>query len=820
MRKKKMTTNMKISRKTSKTLAITLILAFAIMTAIPLVRAIEIPTYAYVVTAPNPVGVNQKTIVSLFVDKVSPTATMYYREGNWENYTVTITKPDESQDHRVIPYADAASTAWFELVPDQVGTWEIEFYFPGQTIVVGETSNTYLPSTSDVMELEVQEEQIEWLPNNPYPEGYWERPINAENKGWYNFADNWLMQNYDTTSRSFCVTATYAPYTSAPNTSHVLWKKPIIFGGQPGGMFEDQSYYSGLAYEQHYLPLIVQGQIIYAEHTLATSAVHGTRCLDLYTGEEIWYLPGVNILFVQLFDFDSGNEHGIVPMMWEVSGRSPNTVATIYDPMTGTELFSIENITWGGTGSFSGGPTAFGPNGEVLSYSFNSDRSRLICWNSTRAIMGTAYNSFNPGLGRVYDGNRGIEYNVSIPDVRGDQSISCVDDGYILAQWRDDDEYPYVYVDTCYDQETGQQLWSEEHEIYSAYFGRPVHIGSGIYVMRDEARNLYDAFSIENGNYLWSTDPFPTGYGVFTYQADIAYDMVYMTGYEGYVWAFNADDGTLAWKYYLGSAGYENAYGTYPTYNGFTIADGKIYVGNDEHSPNSEMWRGGKLWCIDAYTGDLIWSVSGWLRNPAIADGILTALNSLDGQAYTFGIGPSKTTVSVPASGVTLGNNVMITGSVLDQSPAQKDTACVSDAYMDEWMNYLHAQQAMPEICEGVTVKLSSYDPNGNYQDIGVVTTDIHGNFGKSWEAPVPGEYYILAEFEGTESYGPSSATAYFVVDEAAPTTPIEPEQPTEQPTEPEPEAPFITTEIAIIAAVAIVAVVGIAAYFVLRRRQ
>jgi hypothetical protein len=147
---------------------------------------------------------------------------------------------------------------------------------------------------------------------------------------------------------------------------------------------------------------------------------------------------------------------------------------------------------------------------------------------------------------------------------------------------------------------------------------------------------------------------------------------------------------------------------------------------------------------------------------------------------------------------------------------------------------------------------LTAIDPNGNFQDIGEATSDISGSFGKSWTPPVPGEYQVTATFEGSEAYGGSTATTYFVVGEApaaaqpiepaapaeepaapeeptepepaAPEEPTEPEEP-EAPTEPEPtepaEAPlFSTTDLAIIAAVAVAAVIGIAAYWQLRKRK
>ena len=76
-------------------------------------------------------------------------------------------------------------------------------------------------------------------------------------------------------------------------------------------------------------------------------------------------------------------------------------------------------------------------------------------------------------------------------------------------------------------------------------------------------------------------------------------------------------------------------------------------------------------------------------------------------------------------------------------------------------------QRPCPKNVEGVTVHLTAIDPNGNFQDIGYATADAVGNFAKSWIPPVPGEYHVTAEFEGSAAYGGSLDTTYFTVDEA-----------------------------------------------------
>jgi len=121
-------------------------------------------------------------------------------------------------------------------------------------------------------------------------------------------------------------------------------------------------------------------------------------------------------------------------------------------------------------------------------------------------------------------------------------------------------------------------------------------------------------------------------------------------------------------------------------------------------------------------------------------------------------------------------------------------------------------QQSMPADAQGVTVKLYAIDPNGNYQDIGETTSDLWGNFGKSWMPPVEGEYLIIAEFAGTKSYYQSSTSTYITVDPApSAAQPIETEEPT--------AFALGTTELAIIA-VAIIAVLGIVAFWALRKRK
>jgi hypothetical protein len=157
---------------------------------------------------------------------------------------------------------------------------------------------------------------------------------------------------------------------------------------------------------------------------------------------------------------------------------------------------------------------------------------------------------------------------------------------------------------------------------------------------------------------------------------------------------------------------------------------------------------------------------------------------------------------------------------VTDQSPGDTclgvpaaGTPAIADEYMTQWMEYLYMQKPCPTMANGVEVKLETLDPNGNFYEIGTVTSDAAGMYKLIWEPPVPGEYTIIATFEGSDSYYSSyGETAIGVTEAASPTQPIEPE-PTEAA-----EVPLISMEVAIIIAVAVI--IGIVAFWTLRKRR
>ncbi len=167
---------------------------------------------------------------------------------------------------------------------------------------------------------------------------------------------------------------------------------------------------------------------------------------------------------------------------------------------------------------------------------------------------------------------------------------------------------------------------------------------------------------------------------------------------------------------------------------------------------------------------------------PAISDGVMTAFNSYDNQIYTYGTGPTQTTVSAPSVGVTTATPITISGTITDISAGSKQEAvaanfpnglpCVSDTSMTQWMESVYMQQSIPANSTGVTITISVIDSNNNYRIIGNTTSNLYGTYrGLTWTPDIPGKYTVIASFAGTQSYYGSTAQTHFHAS-AIPATP------------------------------------------------
>jgi hypothetical protein len=268
---------------------------------------------------------------------------------------------------------------------------------------------------------------------------------------------------------------------------------------------------------------------------------------------------------------------------------------------------------------------------------------------------------------------------------------------------------------------------------------------------------------------------------MYEWTNQIAYGKFFSMGYSGHVLCYDLYNGTLLWTY---AAPTRAEILDYYTLMQGVIADGKQYLGTYEHTPDTPLYKGNRVRCLNATTGEEIWSMLGYagMQTMAIADGTLIYWNAYDGQVYTVGKGPSAVTVTAGPKVSVHGDSVLVEGTVIDISAGttQDEQAArfpygvpaVSDESMSEWMQYVYMQKPKPTNVTGVEVVLSVLDPNNNYYEVGRTTSDANGLFSCAFTPEVPGKYTVIATFEGSESYWQSHAETALYVEEAPAATP------------------------------------------------
>ncbi len=809
-------------------LAISAFAAFA-----PTAEAITYPHAAFISLAPNPAGVGQPVAVMFWLDYPPPNAAGPLGD-RWQNYKVTITRPDGSKEVKGPYTSDDAGGAYFSYTPKDTGTYKFQLDFPGQWVNTTTYQRYYEAATSKEAVLNVTADQIGGSPDNPLPTGYWTRPINAENREWYLISGNWLMAKFDTDAVAYEGSGNWNRFTVGPESAHITWTLPITFGGIIGGSYSyGMSYYTGLQYEPIMTPPIIINGVLY--HNIANPPRYGFQAIDLRTGEQLWYQNSTNQLsFGQVLEFDTPNQHGGIPYLWSTTS---NSLWHIYDAFTGNYILSINNVP--------SGLKTLGPNGELLVYTLNTAGHWFSMWNSTTAIDPTTNATWmwrpDSFRGQTVNGSRGYQWNVTGNTAPSQSSLQWYWNGVVVSHrsLTVSTQATPILIHTGFDGKTGQQLW-QFNRTDMGMMTYPLYItpNEGVYAMYVRERKQWVAWDVKTGVEKWTTDPLDNDWGYYQVCGGFAYGNFYSAGYDGALHAYNAETGAHLWDFNVGSSGYDTPYGSWPLFGALVFADNKIYVGTNEHSPSTPLWRGEKLYCIDAITGKGVWNMSGMFaggRNGlgAIADGFFLSCNGYDNQIYCFGKGQTATTISAPTDVQPLGTSVLIQGTITDQSPGAKDSPAISDQDMSDWMAYIYQQQPKPTNAAGVNVRLTAVDPNGNNQDIGNVTSDINGFYKIMWDPPIPGAYTIMATFDGSESYYESSAVTGLGVGNApsayaAPTsTPTQPPTatppatgtPSPEPTQP--VEPGTTTNTALYVAVAAVAVViAIAAVALLLRKR
>lgn len=818
------------------TIFVTIIGCITVNAQIPMNK----PTYAFIGAMPNPLGVNQQTLLHIGITDPTPNI-----EHGWEGLTVTVTKPN-GETETLGPYkTDATGGTGDVYVPDMVGTYKLQTHFPEQ--VMPEPGQRWLPagtvmeaSDSEILELVVQQDPLPSYPSTPLPSEYWTRPIDAQHYDWFKIGGNWQTIPPNRV----------APYNDyAPESAHILWTKSIDTGGLVGGNLGYNAMECGDAYEGKFQESVIINGVLYYNrfgHSIGPQLgpQQGVIAVDLRTGKELWFKNNTKLDFGQTFYWDSYNYHGTFSYLWEVVGSTWNA----YDTFTGewvytmTDVPATRNPLYGGFGV----NTIFGSKNEIFAYTVNTEENWMSMWNSSRVVSNHGSwgrTMVSSEYNRVYPAELGIEWNVTIPaNLPGVVNVVLEDRiiGSDVPEWTGVADNPITFwgLSTKAGQE-GTLLFKETWQPPS---GRLImlwgtaSLEDGVFVITSKEERALYGFSTDTGKQIWGpteTQPYLDIYTLGETRAvprglSIDDGKLYSVGMAGVLYCYDVNTAQLLWTYEAHDPFNEILWSNNWPMRIMFITDGKIYLSHDEHSPIDPKPRGAPYICLDAETGKELWSIAGafrtteWGGSSIIGDSIIATMDTYDQRIYAIGKGPSKTTVTAAPKVSALGNWVQIEGSVMDISSGTEEHAlttrfpngvpAMADEYMSDWMLYVYKQLPRPTSAMGVEVKIEAYDPNGNYQNLGTATTDSYGNYGFKFKPEIEGQYMIMATFEGSKSYYASTTTTYLTVGPAqTPSTPIEPE---------EPIAPLISTEVAIIAAVAIIAVIGIVAYWVLRKRQ
>ncbi|XES78441.1 MAG: PQQ-binding-like beta-propeller repeat protein [Candidatus Bathyarchaeia archaeon] len=891
------------------------------LVALPITAAhdppLSIPAWCYAGVSPRTVGVNQQALIVFWCNWVPPTAAEDSRYGDRWVFNVDVTAPDGTTETLGPFDSDPVGGSYTTYTPTQIGTYAIVVQMPAYTITglpsasgvpINDPSlnDVYGPATSEPVYLTVQEDPVTGWYENPAPTSYWTRPINSANRDWSSIAGNWLGGDAQSIAPgcSAYVTSMFTPnevygHGIATESAHILWTMPYYAGGIMDQWFGDTGYatshYQGINLGN---PIIIQGKLILDWRNTAHST-SGWLVIDLYTGELLSFENSTKPAFGQIYNYESPNQHGGFPYLWRTSGVTlpENNTSELgkqtwemLDGYTLQSVAKVANVSAGGTG-------VYGIDGSILRYSLNTidGVQYLQVWNSSAipsmlgGSTGTNYWQWRPMGGAfggdakplgyyVHDGNQGWSLNVTITPAMKGSLLTVRQDDFVIGGTAGKNNGTYIEEGNlwCLSLKPGEEgtlLWNKtftppqsvpDLAAGSGLTSYGVGLGEvdpedGVFLFEERMTLQRWGYSLDTMQLLWGPTQPEEAFNFYGLSETIYEGKLLSYGYGGQLRAYDLTTGDILWTYNATTVGDESPYaGNYPI--GIAcIADGKIYTVSSEHSPTQPLWRGPNLRCVDAETGEEVWSILFWggrmsptEPNVYIADGIVVGLNYYDMSIYAFGKGPSATTVTASPKVSTFGNNVLVEGAVTDQSPAGrrntngildftlKDTPAISDESMAAWMEYMFMQQPMPANAMGVEVKLETLDPNGNFYEIGTTTSDASGYYSYAFTPEVPGTYTIIATFEGSNSYYSSFAETAINVQEApkaSPTAispiPTAPSQtPSPSPTLPvqtsssspstavvPPTSALPTTTYLAIAAAAVVIVVAALA-LVLRRRN
>lgn len=808
--------NPKNKRTTYSTIAVLLIISMTITVfATPTALNAQttpptIKTYPFVEAVPNPVGVNQRTLINFGL------LNFLNQDGDGWNVTLTIKKPDGTTDEVGPLKTWSTGTVGHSFTPTEPGEYILQSHFAATwynyTAYGVHYDGYYGASDSEEYVLTVKNESKQTYPSQLLPSEYWSRPIDSQLREWWSIAGSWVSAPLNL----------YAPYNDAPDTAHILWNMPIgdTNGGLMGGASGEHGYGIGDAYEGKFSSSVIIGGVLYynkmGSPMYSTVPTQEVVAVDLHTGEILWSrnLGNANyrISFGQNLYWDCLNYRGGFSYLWVSysTGVYPDTHSNLaaFETETGNWVLNYTDVP--------SGTNYWGPNGEFLRYSITNIGNatnpnwRLLRWNSSYVAMhgrtGMMESWGSAVQGMTFDARLGYDLNISVPAdpaskgsiiyafpgdrlIGGNVSSAGVTlwglslepgkEGTVLFSnmWT----APPEWKDLTVSNSIGQAGWTafSLEDMVATYWTK-------------ENRVSY-AFSISNGTFLWETTPqdYKDAWSdtiTLSFGPDkvIAYNKYYSASVAGIVYCYDIANGHLLWTYNATDKYTESYLGNTWWLAPLFVSDDKIYFGSLEHSPLDPKPRGAPFICLNATDGSLIWEADGlfrqtrWGGRAIIGDSIIATMDTYDQQIYAIGKGPTALTVTAPNTAVAANTKIVIQGTVTDISPGtQSDSLkmkfpngvpAVSDEFQSDWMLYVYKQFSQPSDVTGVKVSIDAISPSGEYVHLGDATSDYSGTYSFVWTPSEAGTYIVHVTFGGSGAYYSSFAQTAMVIQEATAT--------------------------------------------------
>jgi outer membrane protein assembly factor BamB len=821
--------------KTSIAITLFLMFAMAIsLVAIPTAAQPTMATHAFIGATPNPIGVGEETLFHVGITQQLTNVAMGWEglsvtierpDGTTETLRDITTDSTGGTGVVYVPTMEGNYTVQTHF-PEQVT--ESGKTAPGTTL-----GTVLLASSSDKLTLIVTDTPREYWPGVPLPTEYWTRPIDAQFYEWASISASWLDPLGGAEVRhapyNHGPESAHILWTQQVEMGGLAGGELDVHSFECGAAYVDKApnriIVAGILF---YNKFPSRG-----EPYLSNNEV---TAIDMRTGEELWSKPligrvareettanvatvaatnrvidGVDDRFPdgqgrrlshgQLFYWDSYNYHGAYAIIWTVTGNTWQA----FDAINGRWIYTIMNVP--------SGTTVYGPKGEIYRYTQNLGAGWFALWNVS-AIVAMA-GSWNPH-GNIYNASgtgaaaQGAWTNITIPaGLPGSLRDVFYDDRIIGTTVPATTSPPKASPTSVFwgislkPGEEGRLMFNKtwtlpanlaNENVTIAYHGASAE--DDVIVIGIKETRQHIGFSATTGDQIWGpTEPQNyldfyqfEHYGTTSGKYPIADGKLFSGGTSGITYCYDVKTGELLWTYEMKDIYGEVTWGVnYPSRSpqGF-VADGKYYSGYWEHSPIDPKPRGAPFFCVDIETGEEVWSIymspASYRMTGLIGDSTIAVFNTYDNRMYAIGKGPSATTVTAPDTGVPLGTSVLVRGIVTDVSPGTNDAAitmrfpngvpAVADESMSEWMQYVYMQFPRPADVEGLEVVISVLDPNNNYYEVGKTMTDDDGFFKLSFEPEVPGDYIVIAEFEGSKSYHASHAKTAVSVMDAPATTP------------------------------------------------